>query len=236
MSQASRLRLLVFDLDGTLIDSRRDLADSVNAMLAELGRSPLDESVVTSMVGEGTRLLVNRSLEARGLQADRPGALERFLQLYDERLLAHTRAYDGIPEMLTALDARVSMAVLTNKPYDATRRILEGLGLRSHFLELVGGDGPFPRKPDPAALGHLIDATRSTRETTLMVGDSRIDLETARGAGTRIALARWGFGFRFGAGETEGAVVIEKPDDVVGIVSRPTFRSGARNRPTEPAP
>jgi phosphoglycolate phosphatase len=212
------VRLAVFDLDGTLIDSRRDLADSVNALLAELARAPLAETVVAAMVGEGARLLVNRALEARGLLADRPGALERFLELYDERLLVHTRAYDGVDETLDALDGRVTMAVLTNKPRAATRLILEGLGLGRHFVEMLGGDGPFPRKPDPAALGHLIETARAAKDTTMMIGDSRIDLETAKAAGTRVALARYGFGFRFTPGELAGAVVIDKPQELLALV------------------
>lgn len=212
------VRLVVFDLDGTLVDSRRDLADSVNALLAELGRAPLAETVVAAMVGEGARLLVNRALEARGLVADRPGALERFLELYDERLLVHTRAYDGIPETLEAMAGRVMMAVLTNKPREATRRILEGLDLHSHFIEVVAGDGPFPRKPDPASLRHVIETAKTTAAQTVLVGDSRVDLETAERAGTRIALARYGFGFRFSPAELAGAAVIEKPMDLLQVL------------------
>ncbi len=218
------VKLVVFDLDGTLIDSRRDLADSVNALLAELGRAPLEQTVVAAMVGEGARLLVNRALEMRGLVADRPGALDRFLELYDDRLLAHTRAYEGIPELLDALneDERVMMAVLTNKPRNATRRILDGLGLSRHFKEVLGGDGPFPRKPDPAALQHLIEAANATRETTMMVGDSRIDLQTARAAGTHVTLARYGFGFRFTPDELAGALIIDKPGELMALLAPST--------------
>jgi phosphoglycolate phosphatase len=210
--------LVVFDLDGTLIDSRRDLSDSVNALLADLGRAPLSETVVGAMVGEGARLLVNRALEARGLASDRPGALERFLELYRERLLVHTRAYDGVPEMLDALHARSIMAVLTNKPRNATGRILDGLGLSHHFIEMVGGDGPFPRKPDPASLRHLIEIADATPETTIMVGDSPIDLQTARRGATRVALARYGFGFRFTPEELAGVAVIDEPRDLLSLV------------------
>lgn len=219
MGTEDTVGLVVFDLDGTLIDSRRDLADSVNALLAELGRAPLLEAVVAAMVGEGARLLVNRALEARGLVADRPGALERFLELYDERLLVHTRAYDGVPEMLDALDGRLTMAVLTNKPRGATGRILGGLGLARHFTEMLGGNGPFPRKPDPAALRHLIDLAHAMADTTMMVGDSRIDLQTARAAGTRVVLARYGFGFRFTPEEIASATVIDTPQELLQVLS-----------------
>ena len=108
--------LLVFDLDGTLVDSSRDLADSANALLVSYGAAPLDEPSVIRMVGEGAAVLVARLMAARGVQADPAEALARFLALYDERLLAHTRPYDGIPEALDELRRWARLAVLTNKP------------------------------------------------------------------------------------------------------------------------
>ncbi len=122
--------LLVFDLDGTLVDSSRDLADSANALLVSYGAAPLDEPSVVRMVGEGAAVLVARLMAARGVQADPAEALARFLAMYDERLLAHTRPYDGIPEALDELRRWARLAVLTNKPGAATARILDGLGLR----------------------------------------------------------------------------------------------------------
>jgi phosphoglycolate phosphatase len=215
-------RLIVFDLDGTLVDSRRDLADSVNAMLVESGRPPLEVADVTKMVGEGARLLVERALassEASAGSANAPpisvaDALERFLVHYDGGLLNHTRAYGGIPAWLASLQGSAALAVLTNKPRDASVRILEGLGLARYFAEVLGADGPHPRKPDPAALLDLMNRRGVARQDTLFIGDSRIDLETARNAGVRLCLVRYGFGFRFADGELPADVtVIDRPGD-----------------------
>lgn len=198
-------RLIVFDLDGTLVDSKRDLADSANALIAELGGVALSEDQVAAMVGEGAAVLVRRALEAAGLDPESATALPRFLELYDERLLVHTVPYEGMVAALTAFAPHVTMAVLTNKPGRATERILAGLGLREHFRDVIGGDTPFGRKPDPAGLLALIERASATPETTWLVGDSRIDLETARRAGVRICLARYGFGFRFESSEFDGS-------------------------------
>ncbi|HEY6214694.1 MAG TPA: HAD-IA family hydrolase [Vicinamibacterales bacterium] len=188
--------LYVFDLDGTLVDSRADLADSANALLAECGGAPLPEEQIGRMVGEGAAVLVSRVFDAANTQSP-PDALDRFLALYDARLLDRTRAYDGIPDTLAALAARATLAVLTNKPRAAALRILDGLGLARFFNadDVVGGDGPLPRKPDPAGLQHLAGRAGVALDRTVLVGDSLIDWETARRAGVRICLARYGFGF-----------------------------------------
>jgi phosphoglycolate phosphatase len=148
------------------------------------------------MVGEGAATLVARAFRASGIE--RPAdALERYLALYDRRLLNHTRPYDGMRDVLEALGRRARLAVLTNKPIASTRRILDGLDLARYFPPdaVLGGDGPFPRKPDPAALLHLVADAAAAPVSTLMVGDSVIDWRTARAAGTRVCLARYGFGF-----------------------------------------
>ena len=190
------MKLVVFDLDGTLVDSRRDLADSANALLVESGAEPLTEEAIGRMVGDGAAVLVSRVFEAVGRERP-PDALERFLVHYDRRLLAHTRPYPNIPEVLAALERRVALAVLTNKPLDATRRVLAGLDLARFFPQdfVLGGDGPFPRKPDPAGLLHLIALAGVTPADTALVGDSAIDWRTARAASTRVYLVRYGFGF-----------------------------------------
>ena len=188
--------LIVFDLDGTLVDSRRDLTDAANALIAERGGTALPLEDIARMVGEGAALLVRRALSAAGLDPDSPNALARFLDLYDERLLAHTYPYDGIPEAVRALAAEHELAVLTNKPTRPSRRILEGLGLLRYFCEVVGGDGPHGRKPDPAGLAGIVCGHGYTAGDTIMVGDSRIDVTTARAAGTGLCVARYGFGFR----------------------------------------
>jgi phosphoglycolate phosphatase len=188
-------RLIAFDLDGTLIDSRRDLADSANQLIEELGGAPLSEEQIGGMVGEGAALLVRRALRAAG-RVDRPHALERFLEIYDQRLLNHTCVYDGIADVIRRVSTQTRLTVLTNKPAKPTERILDALGLRGAFADVIGGDGPYPRKPDPAGLTAMMVSAQATPRDTLLVGDSAVDLETARRAGVRCCLVTYGFGFR----------------------------------------
>jgi phosphoglycolate phosphatase len=189
-------RLAVFDLDGTLIDSRRDLADSANEMLAGYGAPPLDDDRIAGMVGCGAPTLVKRVMTAAGVDAPVEDALERFLAAYDARLTHHTRPYDGIPGLLDELQSRsVAMALLTNKPLEQSVRILDAFGLSKYFQWVVGGDGPWPRKPEPDGIRFLMHAAAAAPGETVLVGDSTIDLQTSRNAGVRICLARYGFGF-----------------------------------------
>ena len=187
-------RLIAFDLDGTLIDSRRDLADSANQLVAELGGAPLTEDAVTGMVGEGAAMLVRRALAAAGVR-DIRGALARFLEIYDARLLDHTRLYDGVVDAVRHARTLGKVAVLTNKPAAASERILAGLDVRGLFDMVTGGDGPCGRKPDPAGLGALMQEAGAAPDTTLLVGDSAIDHETAQRAGVHCCLAAFGFGY-----------------------------------------
>jgi phosphoglycolate phosphatase len=189
-------RFIVFDLDGTLIDSRRDIANAANDLLVECGAAALPEEQIGRMVGDGAARLVARAFEAAGLPLP-ADALERFLAIYDSRLTEHTRPYPEIPETLATLRGRATLGVLTNKPRRATLTILGRLCLDQYFApELVlGGDGPVPRKPDPRGLLHLIQRAHADRLETLLVGDSPIDWRTARDAGTRICMVAYGFGF-----------------------------------------
>lgn len=188
--------LAVFDLDGTLIDSRRDLADSANEMLAGYGAAPLRDDHIASMVGCGAPTLVKRVLAAGGVNAPVNEALPRFLSAYDARLTHHTRLYDGIPDLLDDLRSRrTAMALLTNKPLEQSVRILDAFGLATYFQWVVGGDGPLPRKPAPDGMRFLMTQASAAPRETLLIGDSTIDLETSRNAGVRICLARYGFGF-----------------------------------------
>jgi phosphoglycolate phosphatase len=189
-------RLIVFDLDGTLVDSRRDIADAANALLQSCGGSPLPEDRIGRMVGDGAATLVARAFAASGIE--RPvDALDRYLAFYSTRLLTHTRPYPGIAGVLQTLAASAVLGVLTNKPLAATREILEGLDLARYFSAdaVIGGDGPFARKPDPSGLRHLASAAGAPLDATLLVGDSIIDWRTARAAPAGICLARYGFGF-----------------------------------------
>ena len=201
------IRLVVFDLDGTLVDSSRDLADATNALLAELGGARLSLDIVVSMVGEGAAVLVKRALERSGLDPEMPGALVRFLELYDERLLNATRPYPGMIEALAGLGAKFRLAVLTNKPERPTLEILRGLEIRQFFSDVTGGDSAHGRKPNPAGLLDLAARAGAAASETILVGDSPVDLETSRRAGTRVCLTRYGFGYRFTGTEFHGGEI-----------------------------
>jgi phosphoglycolate phosphatase len=188
-----RGRLIAFDLDGTLVDSRRDLAEAANQLVQELHGEPLPEDTVARMIGEGAAVLVDRVLHAAGL-AGPPDALDRFLSIYDVRLLNHTVPYPGVPEALRAARAHGRVALLTNKPILATTRLLDAFGWRGEFDDVVGGDGPYPRKPDPEGFQALMRRADSIPEASLLVGDSAIDHRTAQAADAHCCLVEYGFG------------------------------------------
>jgi phosphoglycolate phosphatase len=168
------------------------------------------------MVGDGAAMLIARAFEASGITKP-ADALERFVVLYHERLLDHTRPYPGMIETLEVLRQRSRLAVLTNKPRRATLAILDGLELTRFFSPdaIVAGDGPFPRKPDPSGLEHLRNAAAAASDETLLVGDSIIDYRTARAAGTAICLARYGFGFN--ALSANGSLPDDGPIDLSDV-------------------
>lgn len=214
-------RLFVFDLDGTLVDSRRDLADSVNALLADLDRDPLSEGLIGTMVGDGAKQLVERALAAAGVEHPPADALNRFLDHYDRRLLVHTRPYDGIVDLLGRLvDAGATSAVLTNKPQEAAERVIDGLDLRRWFgARVVGADAEFPRKPDPAGLIALAARAGVPIAETLMIGDGAQDVETARRAGARVCAARYGFGFPTASPLlAESDLIVDHPSELVRLL------------------
>jgi len=189
--------LAVFDLDGTLVDSRQDLVTSANDMLASFGAAPLAQDAIAGFVGDGAKMLVARTLKTAGVPPGDLGvALERFLEIYNGRLLETTRPYDGIPELIDdAVDLGVRLGVITNKPQAPTLKILDAFNLSMAFCWIIGGDDArFGRKPDPASLNWLIADAGGDPSRTLYIGDSQIDTDTARAAGTQFCLASYGFG------------------------------------------
>jgi phosphoglycolate phosphatase len=184
--------IIAFDLDGTLIDSARDLAESIGEMLQDYGAAPLPMAQVVQMVGEGAPLLVRRALKQSKLQPSPDEALARFLKIYDRRLMDHTRPYDGVAESLALALRRGPLAVLTNKPLGPSIGILEALGLRGFFSRIIGGDSDYGRKPDPAGLCSL--QALAPGDQIVMVGDSPADWQTAEAATVPFVFARYGFG------------------------------------------
>ena len=213
--------VIVFDLDGTLIDSARDLADSASELVQELGGPPLDVATVTRMVGDGAAMLVQRALRHAALDPATPGALDRFLEIYDTRLLNHTAPYEGIREVLALLVRNGPLAVLTNKPTRPSERLLEALQLRGFFSDVVGGDGPYPRKPDPAALLQLLSRDGGSG---VLVGDSPADANTAAAASCPFILAAYGFGVaKFDGAWPASAAVAHHPRELISVVETLTF-------------
>lgn len=192
----SSLRHVVFDLDGTLVDSRADLAAAVNAGLAALGYAALPEAQIVSFIGNGTGRLVARALDAAsGPAAAGEEMLAFFHEYYASHLLDRTCLYAGIVELLAALQSSgVRVSVLTNKNEGHSRAILRGLALDGLVGDVIGGDTLGAFKPDPAGLHWLVQASEVPAHRTAMVGDSVVDMEVARRAAVVGLGVAWGFG------------------------------------------
>ena len=187
--------LLVFDLDGTLIDSTLDLALSVNATRAQAGLEPLDIERVSSYVGNGAEMLIRRSLGPGASDQDVRQGLLFFLRYYRENMLVNTRLYPGVREALEAWrSAGKTMAVLTNKPVVFSRDLVAGLGVANCFARVYGGNSFATKKPDPYGLRLIMSELGFGPDQSLMIGDSSVDVLTARNAG--IACAGVTFGLR----------------------------------------
>lgn len=186
--------LVIFDLDGTLIDSKRDLANAVNATRAHLNLPPIENELVSSYVGNGAPVLMRKALGPEYGEDEIQKALEYFLGYYRDHMLEYTTLYPGGRECLDELrDAGVLLAVLTNKPVRFSSDILSGLGVRGHFFRVYGGNSFEKKKPDPIGVDALIGESGITRDRSLMVGDSAVDVLTARNAGIRSVGVTYGF-------------------------------------------
>jgi phosphoglycolate phosphatase len=188
------LQLLIFDLDGTLIDSSRDLAISTNAMLRHMGRPEVDEKIVNSYVGDGAPKLVRRALGDDVSDSEFDAAYAFFTRYYRRHSLENTGLYPEIENVLEEL--RISghqLAVLTNKPVRISRDILAGLNVAHYFFQIYGGDSFASKKPDPVGIKTLMAELKQEPELTTMIGDSNVDIQTARNAGVRACGVSWGF-------------------------------------------
>jgi phosphoglycolate phosphatase len=190
------IQLLIFDLDGTLIDSRRDLVQSVNATLRHFQRPELPAEVVASYVGDGAPMLVRRALGDPKDQKFFKQALEFFLSYYREHKLDHTTVYPGITEALTKIQSNGNernMVVLSNKPVNPSRAIVEALGLGRFFVRVYGGNSFETKKPDPLGVRTILKETGTTPARTMIIGDSSIDVLTGRNAGIATCGVSYGF-------------------------------------------
>jgi phosphoglycolate phosphatase len=198
-----RIRLLVFDLDGTLIDSRLDLIHSVNAMLQHIGRPALDGHVIASYVGDGAPALVRRAIGDTNDEALFRAAMEYFLGYYRIHKLDHTTVYAGMAETLAGLadpsrgnpsnGMRRQMAVLSNKPVNPSRDIVQALGLGEFFVRIYGGNSFTTKKPDPLGVQTILHETGVAADEALIIGDSSIDVLTGRNAGMWTCGVTYGF-------------------------------------------
>jgi phosphoglycolate phosphatase len=186
--------LIIFDLDGTLIDSARDLEIATNSMRLQFGMRPLDAKVIQSYVGNGAEKLVQRALGWHASEELVARALEYFVEYYRDHSLANTHLYPGVKKLIGNLAAEGHiLAVLTNKPVNISTDILAGLGVGGHFRQIYGGDSFTRKKPDPIGIKTLMKETAHRREDTWMVGDSGVDVQTARNAKVRVCGVGWGF-------------------------------------------
>jgi phosphoglycolate phosphatase len=186
--------LVVFDLDGTLIDSKLDLVHAVNATRAHMGLGPLDHELIASYVGNGAPVLIRRAVGAEASEHEVQQALEYFLGYYRDHPLDHTRLYPGVQEALTGLQSGgAALAVLTNKPVRISGVILEGLGVASSFFRVYGGNSFEQKKPHPVGLEALLEEAKVPKSRAVMVGDSSVDILTARNAGIAAVGCTWGF-------------------------------------------
>ena len=208
--------IIAFDLDGTLIDSARDLANSVGELLEGYGAAPLPYEEVVTMVGEGAPLLIRRAMDRAGIAPDAREALVRFMQIYDRRLLDHTIPYPGVREVLALSVRRGPLAVLTNKPLGPSIGLLESMGLRGFFARIIGGDSEHGRKPDPAGLRSL--QALAPNDRTVMVGDSPADWKVAVNAGCPFVFARYGFGAPKFATPPDTPYVIDHPRELPKVL------------------
>jgi phosphoglycolate phosphatase len=211
---------LVFDLDGTLIDSRRDITTAINRTREGYGLQPLTLEQVVTMVGEGARVLIERALAE--LPPDRVDeALPIYLNHYRQVCLDETRPYPGIEAMLEALAAIYPMALLSNKGEELSRIVLRGLGLDRWFREVLGGDSLPTRKPDPSGLRLLAERLGVPPHSLLMVGDTRIDAETARNTGCPFVLVEWGFPRPPGIESLQADLRVERAEELVEALIPP---------------
>ncbi len=227
-----QISVLIFDLDGTLIDSKLDLALSVNAARCHLGLAPLEPEKIFGYVGQGAPMLIRRSLGPEASEEQIEAALKFFLAYYRQHMLDHTVTYPGVREALERLNG-LDLTVLTNKPVRFSQEILVGLGIADYFRFVFGGNSFEKKKPDPIGVHMILERLACRPEQAMVVGDSEIDVLTARNAGVRAC------GVSYGLGSHQ---LIDYPPDLIvdsllelAQLLRPTAPSHSQNLPHRPS-
>jgi len=224
------IKLVIFDLDGTLIDSRLDLVHSVNAALRHIGRPELPEDVIASYVGDGAPILIQRALGGETVDESLlHKGLEFFLSYYREHKLDHTTVYPGISEALTAIQrsqngAPRKMAVLSNKPVVPSRAIVEALGLGPFFSQVYGGNSFATKKPDPEGVRTLLEENAVRPDQAVIVGDSHTDIRTGRNAGLHTIGVTYGLAPHTLDHEPPD-VLVDSPDEVADVFAGHTEKA-----------
>ena len=223
------IRATLFDLDGTLVDSREDIAASVNFVRASVGLPALSVDVVTGMIGLGIRTLLERALsEDGGISIDE--AILRFRSHYRDHCLVKTHLYPGVLETIESLESCVR-AVVTNKPIEFSMKILSGLGLGGRFGAIIGGDSTPEKKPHPLPVIRAIEALGAAPAEAILVGDSEVDVEAGRRAGVRTCAVSYGYGSREEIAGARPDHVIARLPDLIGLLSgEPAGRTGGAAR------
>jgi phosphoglycolate phosphatase len=220
------IKLVIFDLDGTLIDSRLDLVHSVNAALRHIGRPELPDHVIASYVGDGAPILIQRALGGEAVDdATVRRGLQFFLSYYREHKLDHTTVYEGVKESLATVQSTSNgvprkMAVLSNKPVGPSRAIVEALGLGPFFTQIYGGNSFSTKKPDPEGARMLLEENAVRPEEAVIVGDSHVDVETGRNAGMWTVAVNYGFAPHT-LHQPLPDVVLDAPYELAEVFERP---------------
>ncbi len=222
------IKLVIFDLDGTLIDSRLDLVHSVNAALRHIGRPELPDDVIASYVGDGAPILIQRALGGEAVdEAIVRQGLQFFLSYYREHKLDHTTVYSGVREALEAIQRTSNahpnakprkLAVLSNKPVGPSRAIVEALGLGPFFTQIYGGNSFATKKPDPEGARKLLEENGVLPEETVIIGDSHVDVETGRNAGLWTVGVSYGFAPHT-LSECPPDVLVDAPQELAEVFS-----------------
>jgi phosphoglycolate phosphatase len=217
------VRALIFDLDGTLIDSKLDLIHAVNATLTEMDRATLSDEVISSYIGHGAPMLMSRALGGVAKEDELARGLGYFLEYYDAHKLDNTCLYPGVTETLANLgEQNIAMAVLTNKPVKISVRILEALGIAKYFHAIYGGNSFETKKPDPLGANTILTELRVNAADSMMIGDSEVDIQTARNANMIATAVNYGFGIHDRA-QHPADIYLERINDLLQVVdaSRP---------------